>query len=175
MGNLVTVDYFLLGLLILVTLSGWRRGLIVTITSILGSIIGALAGHFVTTNLLSANSHTTAIRWATEGFVFLIAVAVGNALGGFAGKRINKALHWESVKTLDHISGGVLGFCGWALVIWIACTTLIAAPLPKIPAQLSASVVVVKIDKYLPEEVRNVIDDWRHMSSLSLNLQKTAD
>ena len=175
MGNLVTVDYFLLGLLILVTLTGWRRGLIVTVTSILGSILGALAGHLVTTNLVTAHSHTTAIRWATEGFVFLISVSIGNALGGYIGKRINKALNWQPIQTLDHVSGAVLAFSGWALVIWIACTTLIAAPLPKIPAQLSDSVVVVKIDKYLPAQVRTVIDNWRHMSSLSLNLQKTAD
>lgn len=175
MGNLVNIDYFFIGLLVLVTLSGWRRGLIVTVTSLVGSITGALAGHFVTTNMMSVNSQTTAIRWATEGFVFLIAVSLGNAVGGFVGKRINKALHWQSMQTLDHASGAFVAFCGWSLVIWIACTTLIAAPLPKIPAQLSESVVVVKIDKYLPEQLRTVIDNWRNMSSLSLNLQKTAD
>ncbi|MEI7442656.1 MAG: CvpA family protein [Actinomycetes bacterium] len=175
MGHLVTIDYFLIGLLILVTLSGWRRGLIVTVMSLIGSIIGAFAGHFVATNLVSGSSHTTAIRWATEGFIFLIAVSLGNGVGGFVGKRINKALPWEPMQTLDHVSGGVLAFCGWALVIWIACTTLIAAPLPKIPAQLSDSAVVVKIDKYLPHQARTVIDKWRGMNSLALNLQKTAD
>lgn len=175
MGNLVTIDYFFIGLLILVTLSGWRRGLIVTVMSLLGSIIGAFTGHFVATNLISSPSQTTAIRWATEGFIFLIAVSLGNSIGGFVGKRINKALPWQPMQTLDHVSGGVLAFCGWTLVIWIACTTLIAAPLPKIPAQLSDSVVVIKIDKYLPSQVRTVVDKWRGMSSLSLNLQKTAD
>ena len=175
MGHLVTIDYFFIGLLILVTLSGWRRGLIVTVMSLIGSIIGAFVGHFVASNMMSAHSHTTAIRWATEGFIFLIAVSLGNGIGGFFGKRINKALSWQPVQTLDHVSGGVLAFCGWTLVIWIACTTLIAAPLPKIPAQLSDSVVVVKIDKYLPQQIRTVIDNWRGMSSRSLNLQKTAD
>lgn len=172
---MVTIDYVFIGLLVLVTLSGWRRGLIVTVLSILGSVIGALIGHFVAVNMTSAQSQTTAVRWAIEGFIFLIAVSLGNAVGGFIGKRINKALPWEPMQTLDHISGGVLAFSGWALVIWIACTTLIAAPLPKIPAQLSDSVTVVKIDKYLPEQVRTVIDKWRDMDSLSLNLQKTAD
>lgn len=175
MSNLVTIDYFFIGLLILVTLSGWRRGLIVTVTSLVGSIIGAFAGHFIASNISAGQSQTTAIRWATEGFIFLIAVSLGNAVGGFVGKRINKALSWEPMQTLDHVSGALLGFCGWTLVIWIACTTLIAAPLPKIPAQLSDSVVVVKIDKYLPEQIRTVIDKWRGMSSRSLNLQKTAD
>lgn len=175
MGHLVTIDYFFLGLLILATLKGWRRGLIVTILSIVGSVIGAMVGHFVASGMTSTHSQTTAIRWATEGFIFLIAVSLGNTLGGFVGKRINDALSWSPIQTLDHVTGAVLAFSGWALVIWIACTTLIAAPLPKIPAQLSDSVVVVKIDKYLPEQVRTVIDNWRDMSSLSLNLQKTAD
>lgn len=169
------IDYIFIGLLVLVTLSGWRRGLIVTVTSIIGSIIGALIGHFILNNVSATQSQTTAVRWAMEGFVFLLAISIGNGLGAFFGRRINKALSWQPLQVIDHVSGGVLSFCSWSIVIWVACTTLIFAPLPKIPAQLSESVVVVKIDKYLPLQVRKTIDDWRGTNSLSLNLQKTAD
>ena len=40
--GLSTLDYVLVGFIVLVTLGGWRRGLIVTVFSILGSIAGAI-------------------------------------------------------------------------------------------------------------------------------------
>jgi len=172
--GLSTLDYVLVGFIVLVTLGGWRRGLIVTVFSILGSIAGAIIGHYLGTNF-AAGSQATATRWAIEGLIFIIAVSLGNSVGAFVGKRINKALSWEPIQLVDHLSGGALSFAGWTLVIWIASTSIIASPLPKIPTALSNSKVVVTIDKYLPANVRNLVDDWRHMSSLSLNLQKTAD
>lgn len=175
MNGLTNLDYFLILFLVFKTLGGWRRGLIVTIFSILGGIGGALIGHYFGTNFAESNSQSTPTRWAIEGVIFILAVSLGNSLGVMIGKRISKAFSWDLVQSIDHISGGVLALAGWSLVVWIASTSIIASPLPKIPSALENSKVVVTIDKYLPSQVRKVVDDWRHMSSLSLNLQKTAD
>jgi len=171
MGHLTTIDLIFTAFLALVAFGGWRRGLVVTVLSLLGSLFGALVGHFALTYVSAAQSHTPAVRWATEGFVFLVAVSIGNGIGGYAGKRINKVFSWKPFRLIDHISGLTLALAGWALVLWIGATTLIAAPIPAIPSSLGHCVVVKKIDYYLPEQVRTVIDNWRHMNSLSLNLQ----
>lgn len=175
MTGLTTLDYFLIAFLTLKTLGGWRRGLIVTVFALVGGVAGAFVGHYFGTNFAESNSNGSATRWAIEGLIFIIAVSLGNTLGGMIGKRVSKVLSWDLIQWIDHLSGGFLAAAGWSLVIWIASTSIIASPLPKIPDSLENSKVVVTIDKYLPEQVRKVIDDWRHMSSLSLNLQKTAD
>ena len=175
MNGLTNLDYFLILFLVFKTLGGWRRGLIVTIFSIVGGIGGALIGHYFGTNFAERNSQSTPTRWAIEAIIFILAVSLGNSLGALLGKRISKDLFVHMAQSLDHFSGGVLALVGWSLVIWIASTSIIASPLPKIPSALENSKVVVTIDKYLPSQVRKVVDDWRHMSSLSLNLQKTAD
>ena len=174
-SSFTTLDYALAIFLFIVTFKGWRRGLIVSFFSIVGAIAGAIAGYHLLHYFSPTQSDTEVVRWGTQATLLIVSFSVGSSIGSFIGRRITKALDWDSFQFLDKLLGLTLSFVGWSLVIWTVLTTALVLPVSSVTNNIRQSEILQYIDNNIPDNVRTTIDNWRDIESLSFDLSNTGN
>ena len=158
--NSQTLDLALICLGILVCWTGWRRGFVVSVFSILGLFFGVWIGRQLVDQFLRDSSNNVS-RAGLNLLLMLVGLSVGSAVGSFIGRRIKSGLKWKPVKYVDHSLGSMTSLLTWSLVVWVIGTTLMSGPIPSIATVLSQSKVVAALDAYAPNGARVAIEKLR--------------
>jgi S1-C subfamily serine protease len=119
------LDFVLLGVLALMTLGGFRRGLIVGLLSLGGLVAGAIIGARIGPQLVGDES-----RWlpvATLGGA-LIGAAVLQWGAVFAGRSLRSVLAIGPLRMLDAIGGAALGVATGLVFCWVLGAALLYLP-----------------------------------------------
>ncbi len=159
--NPLYLDIILIAFGIFIVSSGWRRGLIVSVLSLVGLFAGAWLGRSLVDIVNGASTTSSLTRTALSATALFLGMGFGSALGGFIGARIRKIFSWSPVRFLDNGSGALVSLAAWSIVAWFMATTLLAAPMSPLTSMLTESKVVTAIDQYLPNQVRDGVESVR--------------
>ncbi len=159
--NPLYLDLILIAFAVFILFSGWRRGLFVSVFSLLGLIFGAWLGRSVIDIVNGASTSTSLTKTALSAATLFIGIGVGSAIGGFIGRRIRNVFSWSPFRLLDNLSGAVLSLIAWSIVFWLLATTLLAAPVSSITNTVSQSKVLNTLEQYMPTAVRDGVESVR--------------
>ncbi len=159
--NPLYLDLILVGFAIFILVSGWRRGLFVSIFSLLGLIFGAWIGRSVIDIVNGASTTTSLTRTALSAATLFIGIGVGSAVGGFIGSRLRNVFSWSPLRLLDNLTGAALSLVAWSIVFWLLATTLLAAPVSSFTNTVSQSKVLNALEQYMPIQIRDGVESVR--------------
>jgi len=160
------LDLVLLALAALSALAGFRRGLICSITSFVGFLIGAGIGVHLAPGLaralLKAPSNGVAVDQAIgQRIVTLLVVLLFAGLGNFAGQlignRIRALIATTPLGPVDGVGGAVVSVITVLALAWLFALTLAYAPTPAVARQIHRSLVLQTIDRVMPDSGQQVV------------------
>src|SRR3982750_3696259 len=106
------VDVLLIVLVLVFALSGFRQGLLVASTSILGFLGGAIIGAQLSGPVADRIDGSIVTRVFAALVVVLAAALLGQILAGAAGRALRRRVTWEPAKMVDSVAGGGGGRAG---------------------------------------------------------------
>ena len=155
------VDLVLIALALVFALSGFRQGLLVSSTSILGFLGGAVIGAQLSGPVADRIDGSSVTRVFAALVVVLAGALLGQILAGAVGRAIRRRMTWEPAKMVDSVAGAVVSAVAVLLVAWMVASPLASSPFPAVSGQVRQSALVQAVDRAVPDEVRAVYDNLR--------------
>jgi S1-C subfamily serine protease len=155
------VDLVLIALALLFALSGFRQGLLVSSTSILGFLGGAVLGAQLSGPVADRIDGSSVTRVFAALVVVLAGALLGQILAGAAGRALRSRVTWEPAKMVDSVAGAVVSSAAVLLVAWMVASPLASSPFPQVSSQVRQSALVQAVDTAVPDGVRNVYNNLR--------------
>ncbi len=155
------VDLVLVVLAVVFAFSGFRQGLLVSATSFLGFLGGAVLGAQLSGPVADRLDGSPVTRVFAALVVVLAGALLGQVLAGAVGRAVRRRVTWQPAEVLDSVAGAVLSAVAVLLVAWMVATSLATAPFPELARQVRSSVLVEAVDRAVPSGVRAVYDSLR--------------
>src|SRR5829696_1272123 len=155
------VDLVLIALALLFALSGFRQGLLVSATSIVGFLAGAVLGAQLSGPVADRIDGGSVTRVFAALVVVLAGALLGQILAGAIGRAVRRKVTWEPAKMLDSVAGAVVSAAAVLLVAWMVASPLATSPFPEVAGQVRQSALVQAVDDAVPSGVRSVYDNLR--------------
>src|SRR5919112_573407 len=155
------VDLVLIALALLFALSGFRQGLLVSATSIVGFLGGAVIGAQLSGPVADRIDGSSVTRVFAALVVVLAAALLGQILAGAIGRAVRRRVTWEPAKMVDSVAGAVVSAAAVLLVAWMVASPLATSPFPGVSGQVRQSALVQAVDNAVPDGVRSVYDSMR--------------
>jgi S1-C subfamily serine protease len=155
------VDVVLIVLALAFALSGFRQGLLVSATSIVGFLGGAVLGAQLSEPVAARIEGSSVTRVFAALVVVLAGALLGQVLAGAIGRAVRRKVTWEPAKMLDSVAGAVVSAAAVLLVAWMVASPLATSPFPQVAGQVRQSALVQAVDRAVPEGVRTVYDTLR--------------
>ena len=152
------VDVVLIVVTLAFALSGFRQGLLVSATSILGFLAGALIGAQLSGPVASRINGSSVTRVFAALVVVLAAALLGQILAGAAGRALRRRVTWEPAKMVDAVGGAAVSAASVLLVAWMVASPLASSPFPAVASQVRKSALVQAVDNVVPDSVRAVYE-----------------
>ena len=102
------VDLVLIALALLFALSGFRQGLLVSATSIVGFLGGAVLGAQLSGAVADRIDGSSVTRVFAALVVVLAGALLGQILAGAIGRAVRRKVTWEPAKMVDSVAGAVV-------------------------------------------------------------------
>jgi S1-C subfamily serine protease len=155
------VDVLLIALALLFALSGFRQGLLVSSTSILGFLGGAVLGAQLSGPVADRIDGSSVTRVFAALVVVLAGALLGQIVAGAAGRALRSRVTWEPAKMVDSVAGAVVSAAAVLLVAWMVASPLASSPFPPVASQVRQSALVQAVDNAVPDGVRAVYNSLR--------------
>jgi len=155
------VDLVLIALALVFALSGFRQGLLVSATSIVGFLGGAVLGAQLSGAVADRIEGSTVTRVFAALVVVLAGALLGQIVAGAAGRALRSRVTWEPAKLVDSVAGAVVSSAAVLLVAWMVASPLASSPFPSVSSQVRQSALVQAVDKAVPDSVRSVYNNLR--------------
>lgn len=155
------VDLVLIGLALVFALSGFRQGLLVSATSFIGFLGGAVIGAQLAEPVADRIDGASTTRVFAALVVVLAGALLGQFVAGAVGRALRRRVTWEPAKLVDSVAGAVVSAAAVLLVAWMVASPLATAPFPQVAGQVRQSALVQVVDDAVPDRVRTVYDSLR--------------
>src|SRR5215218_7134472 len=155
------VDLVLIALALLFALSGFRQGLLVSATSIVGFLGGAVLGAQLSGPVADRIDGGSVTRVFAALVVVLAGALLGQLLAGAIGRAVRRKVTWEPAKMVDSVAGAVVSAAAVLLVAWMVASPLASSPFPQVASQVRQSALVQAVDHTVPDGVRAVYENLR--------------
>jgi S1-C subfamily serine protease len=155
------VDVVLIALALLFALSGFRQGLLVSSTSIVGFLGGAVLGAQLSGPVADRIDGSSVTRVFAALVVVLAGALLGQIVAGAVGRALRSKMTWEPAKIVDSVAGAVVSAAAVLLVAWMVASPLASSPFPPVASQVRQSALVQAVDRAVPEGVRAVYNSLR--------------
>lgn len=144
------LDLVILVALGLAVLGGYRLGFVTRVLSWVGLALGLFVGVRLLPLLLDRlnGSTHTALLLLTLAFL-LVAASLGQALGFLVGGRLRPRSATGALGAADRAAGGVAGFVGVVVLIWLLIPVMVATP-GWLAQETTHSWIVRTVDRALP-------------------------
>ncbi|BBY99673.1 acid resistance serine protease MarP [Mycolicibacterium fallax] len=149
------LDIAIVAVAFVAAVSGWRSGALGSLMSLVGVVLGAVAGVLLAPHLVSGIDGDRMKLFATL-FLILALVVIGEIAGVVVGRAVRAALENPVLRVVDSVVGVAV-----QLVLVLAATWLLATPLttsgqPNLANAVRGSVVWGYADSLAPEWLREV-------------------
>jgi S1-C subfamily serine protease len=155
------VDVLLIVLVLVFALSGFRQGLLVASSSIIGFLGGAILGAQLSGPVADRIDGSSVTRVFAALVVVLAAALLGQIVVGAAGRALRRRVTWEPAKMVDSVAGAVVSAMAVLLVAWMIASPLATSPFPPVASQVRQSTLVQAVDRAVPDRVRAVYNNLR--------------
>jgi S1-C subfamily serine protease len=155
------VDLALIALALVFAFTGFRQGLLVSATSFLGFLGGAVLGAQLSGPVADRLDSTPVTRVFAALVVVLAGALLGQLLAGAVGRAVRSRVTWEPAEVFDSVAGAVVSAVAVLLVAWMVASPLASAPFPQLAGQVRESALVAAVDRAVPDGVRAVYDSLR--------------
>src|SRR5215210_3728946 len=155
------VDLVLIALALLFALSGFRQGLLVSATSIVGFLGGAVLGAQLSGPVADRIDGSSVTRVFAALVVVLAGALLGQVVAGAIGRALRSRVTWEPAKGVDSVAGAVVSAAAVLLVAWMVASPLASSPFPPVSSQVRQSALVQAVDRAVPDSVRSVYENLR--------------
>jgi S1-C subfamily serine protease len=156
----VVVDLVLAVLVLAFAVNGYRQGFVIGALSLLGFFSGALIGLWL--------GPLVARRFAADQLrvlVSLIAIfglaVLGQAMAGWVGARLRRAITNRSAQTVDDVGGALVSIVAVLLVAWLVAAPLGDSSLPWLAKSVRNSAVLGGINKVMPHQAQRLSEALR--------------
>jgi S1-C subfamily serine protease len=140
--------------------SGFRRGLLVSVLSLGGFLGGAFAAMLVVPEL--ADTVEPGIQRALlVGVAVLACAVIGQLIGSVVGAAVRERVTHEPSRVLDQVLGSVAGVVSVAVVLWFVAGALRASPSQQLSQAVGSSRVFAAVDAAMPGAGREFAADLR--------------
>lgn len=151
------VDLGITIFLALVALNGWRRGIVVSAFSIVGAVLGAITGHSMVANFVSASQPNT-IKVAMIGGGLIVGASFGSAVGSFVGRRVRSIYSWTPLRWVDNAGGLFVSALIWIIILWAAARAVVDVPVLRVGKTIRASEIITFLNTNMPSPVVDLVD-----------------
>ncbi|MBK4347576.1 MarP family serine protease [Lacisediminihabitans changchengi] len=151
----LALDLVLVMVLIGYLIYGFRRGLTLSVASILGAVIGAVAAFFAIP-LVTGWIGSTQWRLPIVLLTVFVLIGAGIALGTALGRVIRVGVVKGPLRGLDRFFGGLVSVAATAVVISMLAFAIGSLGVPVLSQAITSSRVVAVIDTVTPAPVREL-------------------
>ena len=163
-GRMTWLDVMLLALLAGSVYSGYRRGAVLQVIGIGGSVAGVAVGVMLAPRVAQlAGSPATAVALVLA--TVLVAGAIGNMVGWAIGSRLRRRTHETPLRRVDAVGGSFVSVIALVLATWLVAVNLADGPFPVLSRGLRDSTVVRTLDAALPPPP-SLVGEARRLLSL---------
>jgi S1-C subfamily serine protease len=145
------IDIVLLVAMVLFAITGWRRGLLYGLLSLVGFLTGAAAGLWLAPRLLESWPDGMATALTAIVIVFLLA-ALGQVGVGMFGRRLQGAVTWGPMVKLNNVGGALLSVLTLMLAVWFGASLYASGNSSSLARDLRQSQVIGAFDALMPVE-----------------------
>lgn len=149
------VDALVIVLLLGAAWSGFRRGLISSTFSLVGTVGGAVAAIRLAP-LVMSRVDDTAAKIAIGIACVVVGIGIGEVAGAGLGRALSERITWRPARALDHGLGLIGHTLAVVIVTWMIALPLASVPYPALSSALRSSVVLREVDKVMPDGLRNL-------------------
>lgn len=160
---MAAVDLIIVGLLLLVGMIGWYRGLVRSVLSVAGTIGGAIVAAMALPYVLSRLGVLGPAAAAVTIGVLLLGVGVGNALAVFLGRPLWMALQRGPGRAVDAAAGALVSVVAGLVVLWLLAATLISVPAPGLTSAVQSSALLKQVDRMAPQGASDIAYSVRQL------------
>ena len=153
--NLTLLDWILILVMVLYAIGGYSRGFFLTLGSVVGFALGAVAAFYLTPLVVSMVGGGWRILVAVLSVVGLI--GLGQALGLALGRPLRRLSDRTGLGLLERLAGAVLNVATCALVIVVLSFSVGQLGVASITRALGDSRVVTSLEGFTPDPVREGI------------------
>lgn len=159
------LDAGLVVLLVIGTLVGYRRGLILQVASYGGLLLGLLLGA-AAAPLAAGLANDGAPSVAAATVTLLLCAAIGNGLGWIVGSIARARARSTVLGGADRAGGAAISVVALALTVWFVALNVVGGPWPVVSREVRGSTIVRVLDDALPEppslvaQVRRFLDRY---------------
>lgn len=150
-GSLV-VDLVLVALLLAYLASGLRRGLLLGGMTVVGLLVGAVAGIAVIPRL-AAGLEAGLVRATVVLAGVLVLALVGQTVGAVVGSRFRSAVTTRPAMVVDRGLGGLAAVVVAVLVLSVLLGAVRGVPSPALSRAIGGSTVAQTVDRVVPDAV----------------------
>ncbi|GAA4933419.1 acid resistance serine protease MarP [Actinoplanes utahensis] len=158
------VDIFLIVLMVLFAISGYRQGFVIGALSLGGFFSGVLIG-LQLGPLIARQSENGTVRLVVALGVILVLAVLGQTLAGWLGTNLRQNIESRPLQYLDDAGGALVSVVAVLFAAWLVAVPFGSTPFPAINAAVRDSAILGGVDELVPEQVQ----------ALSAGLRDTLD
>jgi uncharacterized membrane protein required for colicin V production len=154
------VDIFLIVVMVLFAISGYRQGFVIGALSLGGFFSGVLIG-LQLGPLLARQFENGTVRLLVALGVILVLAVLGQTLAGWLGTNLRQVIQSKSVQYLDDAGGALVSVIAVLFAAWLVAVPFGSTPFPAINAAVRDSAILGGVTELVPEEVRSLSSGLR--------------
>ncbi|SFF51959.1 Colicin V production protein [Actinoplanes philippinensis] len=147
------VDIFLIVVMVLFAISGYRQGFVIGALSLGGFFSGVLIG-LQLGPLLARQFENGTVRLVVALGVILILAVLGQTLAGWLGTNLRQVIQSKPVQYLDDAGGALVSVIAVLFAAWLVAVPFGSTPFPAINAAVRDSAILGGVTELVPDEVR---------------------
>ncbi|GAA3045172.1 acid resistance serine protease MarP [Gordonia defluvii] len=156
------IDVALVILVVIAGISGYRQGALASAMSLVGLVIGAVAGILVAPRVISGIS-ATQTRLIVGIAVLVALVVVGEIAGMVVGRTLRERVRSTPGRTLDSVVGLALQALAVVAAAWLLATPIRDSSLSAAASAVDESRVLTAVGNAAPSWLRGVPDRFRSL------------
>jgi S1-C subfamily serine protease len=164
--GLTLLDYLLILLLVSYAVTGYRQGLVVSVLSLAGFLLGGALAMWLVPHLLEASTVLSSAPLVRSllliAGVFILA-SVGQAIAVYFGSRVRSHLRIKPAQTFDAALGAVAVVVSAAVLIWFIAGALRGGAPEPIARAIGESKVLGAIDRVVPPQTSRLFAGFREV------------
>ncbi|MCG7299294.1 MarP family serine protease [Brevibacterium sp. ACRRH] len=145
---------------ILMAFGGWRRGLVVSLCSLVGFVAGFVLGRVLAGPVIGWVNESSNAEVVPSWVVPLAPLIVGFVVAGVGsglGTWLRRALHKTPGKWVDAGLGAFVGVVAFLLCVWLAATWIRTTPFVQLNRAVAESRIVAIADWIMPADPNVVV------------------
>ena len=143
------VDLILVVAMLIFAITGWRKGFLYGLLSLVGFLCGAAVGLWLAPKLVGSWKDGLPKALTALVVVFFLAT-MGQVLVGMVGRRLHGAVTWRPAVVLNQAAGAVLSVLSILLVAWFAADLFVGSSSSSLARDVRHSQVLGMVDDIMP-------------------------